>query len=157
MSKCPIQRAIDKLKQFAGMPVPASVFWIGDKPDFRQIDPEKFLHHLKFKLCAICGTKLTHTCYWVGGTKCTNSHYFTDGPMHQECAEMSIKLCPFLNKKKPTFRGDDIKVMPGQDASGRPDKMYLMRGVTSAFELRRLGTESVALWAGEKLVIVRQF
>jgi hypothetical protein len=157
-SKCPIRRAINKLKSFAGMPVPESVLWIGDKPDFRQVDPEKYMHLYKYRLCSVCGTKLKLSCYWVGGQGCVDSHYFADGPMHKECAELSIDLCPFLNKTRPTYRGDDIKPMPVQDASGsRPEKMYLSRGLTDAIEMRQLGKESIALWAGKQLTVVREF
>jgi hypothetical protein len=156
-SKCPIQRAIDRLKRFAGMPVPSIVRWIDDKPDFRQIDHDKYLRYYKYGLCSICGTKLTLACYWIGGPGCVEAHYFVDGPMHKQCAELSMDLCPFLNKTKLTYRGDDIKMMPVQDASSRPDKMYLMRGLTSAIEIHKLGPDSVALWAGKQLTMVREF
>jgi hypothetical protein len=33
-SKCPVQRAIDRLKRFAAMLVPAVIRWIGGEPDF---------------------------------------------------------------------------------------------------------------------------
>src|SRR5271170_1064489 len=117
MSKCPIARAISRLKQFAGMPVPAIVKWVNGKPDFRQIDPDAYLRSYRYKLCAVCGTKLGLSCYWVGGPGCVESHYFADGPMHEQCAELSVRLCPFLNGTKPTFRGDDLKAMPLQDAT----------------------------------------
>jgi hypothetical protein len=57
-----------------------------------------------------------------------NSHYFADGPMHKECAELSIKLCPFLNKTRPSYRGTDVRAMSAQDASSQPEKKYLLRG-----------------------------
>jgi hypothetical protein len=139
------------------MPVPAIVQWIDGKPDFRQIDNEKYIRHYKYKLCAVCCTKLTLACYWVGGDRSKESHYFADGPMHKECAELSINLCPFLNRTKPTYRGDDLKPMPIQIAEARPEKMYLLRGLTSAIEMHRLGSESLALWAGKQLTVIREF
>jgi hypothetical protein len=157
MSKCPITRAISRLKQFAGMPVPAIVKWVDGKPDFRDIDHATYIKHYRYKLCAVCGTKLGLSCYWIGGGACKDEHYFVDGPMHEKCAELSIRWCPFLNKTKPTYRGTDLQAMPVQDASSRPDKMYLMRGVTSAIEWHRLGDESLALWAGKQLTVVREF
>ena len=157
MSKCPVTRAISRLKQFAGMPVPAVVKWIGDKPDFRQVDQQEYLRHFKHKLCSICGTKLGLSCYWIGGENCKDQHYFIDGPMHKECAELSIKLCPFLNGVRQGYRGDDIKGMPMQDSTSRPEKMYLMRGVTSAIEMHALGNDSVAQYAGKQLTLVKEF
>lgn len=156
-SKCPITRAISRLKQFAGMPVPAIVKWISGKPDFRQVDMEKYVHHYRYKLCAICGTKLGLSCYWVGGPGCKESHYFIDGPTHRECAELSIRLCPYLNGARGHYRGDDLESMPIQNASNRPDKMYLLRGVTSAVELHQLGAESFGLYAGKQLTVVKEF
>ena len=156
-SRCPVQRAIARLKQFAGMPVPANARWIDGKPDFRQIDQEQYVRHFRHKLCAVCGTKLTLACYWVGGGRSMESHYFADGPMHEQCAELSINLCPFLSNRKPTFRGGDVTPMPVQDAEARPARMYLMRGITSAMEMHRLGAESLGLWAGKQLTVVREF
>lgn len=156
-SRCPIQRAISRLKQFAGMPVPATVLWVGDKPDFRRVNNEAWVHHYKHKLCAVCGTKLTLSCYWIGGGACVNSHYFVDGAMHKECAELSISICPFLNNTRTSYRGDDIQGMPIQDMTSRPKAMYLMRGITSAIEMHRLGDNSVGLWAGKQLTVVKEF
>jgi hypothetical protein len=156
-SKCPIQRAIARLKKFAGMPVPAGVKWINGKPDFRQVDEKQYVHHFRYKLCSVCGTKLSLSCYWIGGDRSRESHYFADGAMHRECAELSIGLCPFLNRTRPTYRGDDLKPMKAQVAEDRPEKMYLMRGMTSAIEWHRLGAESLALWAGKQLTVVKEF
>jgi hypothetical protein len=157
MSKCPITRAIARLKTFAGMPVPVVVKWIDGKPDFRQIDGETYVQHYRYKLCSVCGTKLKLSCYWVGGKASADSHYFADGPMHEKCAELSINLCPFLNGTKPTYRGDDVKAMPLQAADERPAKMYLLRGVTGAIEWHQLGSESAALYAGKQLTVVKEF
>lgn len=157
MSKCPIQRAINRLKQFAGMPVPAIIEWISGKPDFRRIDQRKYIDHYQYRLCAVCGTKLTFNCYWIGGERSKDSHYFVDGPMHRQCAELSVTLCPYLNRTRPTFRGDDLKPMPAQICEDRPAKMYLLRGFTSAVEMRQLGPDSVGLWAGDQLTTVKEF
>jgi hypothetical protein len=116
-----------------------------------------YLRHYQHKLCAVCGSKLALSCYWIGGGLCKESHYFSDGPMHKECAELSISLCPFLNNVRPTYRGDDIQAMSVQEADARPKQMYLMRGLTSAIEMRRLASESVALWAGKELTVVAEF
>jgi hypothetical protein len=157
MTKSPIQRAIARLKQFAGMPVPATVRWIDGKPDFRQIDVAQYARHYEHKLCAVCGTKLGLSCYWMGGNRCRESHCFIDGPMHEECATLSIKLCPFLNKTRSGYRGDDVQAMPVQEADGRPEKMYLFRGATDAYSVQKLGEKSLALWAGKQLTVVREF
>jgi hypothetical protein len=139
------------------MPVPAIVKWVSGKPDFRQIDEAQYIQHYRYGLCAICGTKLGLSCYWIGGGNTGASHYFTDGPMHKECAELSIRLCPFLNSTKQTYRGDDLKGIPEQNAVSRPDRMFLWRGITSEIAMRRLGPESIALYAGKQLTAVKEF
>lgn len=155
MSKCPITKALNQLKRFAGLPVPEIVEWVNGKPDFRLVDPKKWLFHYQHKLCAICGKKLSLSCYWVGGALSKNNHYFTDGPMHELCAKESIKLCPFLNGTRLDYRGDlphdEIQVV-----DGRPEKMYLLRGYTSAITIKVIGT-SPLLWAGKELAVVREF
>ena len=140
------------------MPVPATVKWIGGKPDFRQVDEQTYVKHFRYKLCSVCGTKLGLSCYWIGGEGCRAEHYFVDGAMHKECAELSVSICPFLNRTRPSYRGDDLKGMPIQDASSaRPKRMYLMRGVTSAMEMHKLGEDSLAIWAGKQLTTVKEF
>jgi hypothetical protein len=157
VSKCPIQRAINKLKRFAGMPVPETVLWVDEKPDFRQVDPAKYIHAYRYRLCAVCGTKLGLSCYWVAGEASARSHYFADGPMHRECAELSISLCPFLNGTRTHYRGDDVKGIPEQRSDVRPERMFLLRGVTAAIDMQTLGPESIALYAGKQLTGVKEF
>jgi hypothetical protein len=153
--KCPVMKAFNQLKRFAGFPVPDIVEWVDGKPDFRKIDHQKFVHHYQHRLCAVCGHKLTASCYWVGGPLSANGHYFTDGPMHRECVEESIKVCPFLNKNKTTYRGE-LPHNSLQIVDGRPERMYLMRGRTSDYRLIVLATGH-SLWAGKELVVVKEF
>lgn len=71
------------------------------------------------------------SCYWIGGDGCREGHYFVDGPMHQQCTELSMDRCPFQHRTRPSYRGDDLKPMPVQeDTTSRPAKIYLMRGGT---------------------------
>jgi hypothetical protein len=156
MSDCPFHKMLRKLTVFAGLPVPITAKWVDGKPDFRQTDEEQLLKSVRFKLCAVCGAKLGLTCYWVGGQLCEKNHYFTDPGMHRECAEESIKLCPFLNGRRTEYRGS----LPSQgihDTSKRPDRMFLMRGLTSAMEWRRLGVNSTAIYAGDNLTTIGEF
>ena len=100
MSGCPYHRMLAKLRVFAGLPVPVTAKWIDGKPDFRQTDPEQMMRCVKFHLCGVCGGKLGLTCYWLGGPLCQRNRFFADAAMHRECAEESMRLCPFLNAKR---------------------------------------------------------
>ena len=145
-----------KLKVFAGLPVPATAKWENGKPDFRTTDHFELLRCVKFKLCAVCGNKLGLTCYWVGGPLCQQNHYFTDPGMHEECARESMRLCPFLNGKRQEYRGD-LPAMSAMDASQRPERMFLMRGLTEVLEWRSLGGDNYAIYAGDKLTTIEEF
>jgi len=157
MSQCPWHRMLRKLKVFAGLPVPVTALWKDGKPDFRTTDHEQLMRSVKYKLCAVCGAKLGLTCYWIGGPLCVQNHYFTDPGMHLECAKESIRLCPFLNGKRTTYRGDDLSSQSAHDTSKRPDRMFLMRGLTSVMEWRSLGGDSIGIYAGDNLTTLEEF
>jgi hypothetical protein len=72
MSKCPVHKILDKLKRFAGLPVPFMVKWHEGKPDFRVMDGDACLRCVHEKLCGICGEKLGDTAWWIGGHRRTN-------------------------------------------------------------------------------------
>lgn len=155
---CPFHRMLRHLKVFAGFPVPDSVQWINGKPDFRQIDTAKIIRAVRYRLCAVCGKKLGLTCYWVGGPLCQTNHYFNDPAMHQECAEESIRLCPFLIGKRDHYRGDlpDSGLLHKED--GRPERMFLMRSVTKEMEFRLMSAAmGSAIYAGDHLTTIREF
>lgn len=92
---------LSHLPVFAGMPVPFTVFWHDGKPDFRVTDINKRLECYGDSLCAICGRTMLGAQFWfIGGPASMDSGMFTDGPMHKNCAEYSIKVCPFLAGKR---------------------------------------------------------
>lgn len=155
MTKCPVTRALDKLKRFAGLPVPHAVKWIDDKPDFRQMDLEKYAEAINRRLCGVCGDPLGEKCYWIGGPKSFRSKLFTDLPMHQACAVESIRLCPFLNGTRQDYRGY-VRTMPQMVVEGRPEKMLLMRGRTANIAVAEMETMHACLYAG-RLEVVGQF
>ena len=155
---CPFHRMLRHLKVFAGLPVPEMVEWVDGKPDFRRIDRAKLIKAVNYRLCGICGRRLGLTCYWVGGPLCQRNHYFTDPGMHRECAEESIRLCPFLGGKRVDYRGDlpESGVQPSQE--GRPKRMFLMRSVTADMDFRMLSSEmGAAIYAGDHLTTVSEF
>jgi hypothetical protein len=82
---------------FAGMPVPFTFLWVDGKPDFTVVDREPWLRCVKYKLCGLCGQKLGLSGMWfIGGPGSMQSRLFFDPPMHRECAEYALKVCPFL-------------------------------------------------------------
>lgn len=90
-------------KMYGDIPIPFTLMWKGDKPDFTTIDPAKVAECLKFGLCGICGKpRLGYGLqYWVGGRNgALADGWLNDPPMHKACAEFSLAACPFLSKGK---------------------------------------------------------
>ncbi len=99
-----------------GYPVPFFVAYIDGKPDFRIADDEKRLRCIKEKLCWICGEKLGHYIGFVIGPMCTINRISTEPPMHRDCANYSVRVCPFLlnpNQKRNPKKVDVVIDNPG--------------------------------------------
>lgn len=156
MAGCPFHKMLRHLKVFAGLPVPVTAKWVDGRPDFRQLDEDAHIKSIRFHLCSVCGRKLGLTCYWIGGPRSVESRFFNDSPMHKVCAEESMRLCPFLNGKRQDYRGDlpTMKIHHVED--GRPAEMFLLRGLTSAMEVRAVGNDA-AIYAGDSLTVVKEF
>ena len=88
----------DLPKDQRGYPIPFFVYRPEDgaEPDLRIADVRtQRLCHLK-RLCWVCGRKLGETLAFIGGPKSVQQHVFVDYAMHLECAEFSMRTCPFL-------------------------------------------------------------
>jgi hypothetical protein len=80
-----------------GYPVPAAVLILEDgKPDFKVTDIHQWLALLKSRRCALCGEPLGRHLAFVGGPLSHKNRYFTDLPMHKECAQYALQVCPYL-------------------------------------------------------------
>lgn len=155
MSDCPFHKLLRSLKVFAGLPVPVTAKWVDGKPDFRQTDHAQMIRCVDFKLCGVCGRKLALSAYWIGGSLCQQHHFFADAAMHRECAEESMRLCPFLNGRRQQYRGD-LPHVATQESDGRPKRMFLLRGKSSAICWRSVRGD-VLIYAGDRLFTVREF
>ncbi len=106
-----------------GYPVPAFVQWIikdgnevepaapgkpGAYPDFRIVDPDHMLHCIRESACWVCGDKLGVFRSYVIGPMCSVNHTSAEPPSHRECAEWSVKGCPFLTKPHMKRREDEL-------------------------------------------------
>lgn len=104
-----------------GFPVPWFVFWHDEKgnptftgqgtPDFRVLGPGKFAKAISQHRCWVCGDKLgTHLAFPIG-PMCSVNRVSAEPPCHRECAEFSVRACPFLTN--PRMRRNE---------SGLPDE-----------------------------------
>lgn len=101
----------DRMRQLPiderGYVVPWFVAWVGDKPEFRAMDSEKFVCAIRQKLCWVCGERLgVHLCF-VAGPMCGINRTASEPPAHIECGRWSARNCPFLNNPRMVRREDE--------------------------------------------------
>lgn len=87
-----------------GYPVPWFVAWVTnpdggpDVPEFRAMDARKFRDAVKQRLCWVCGEPLGGWLAFPIGSMCAITRTISEPPSHRECAEWSIRNCPFLSQ-----------------------------------------------------------
>jgi len=97
MKNIPIPPFLAHLPTHNGMPIPATVFIAENGvPDFRVTDIAKWERIVCERCCGVCGKPLGETICFIGGEKSMASGFFFDMAMHEECAEFSAKVCPFI-------------------------------------------------------------
>ncbi len=134
-------------KDERGYPIPYFVKWYNGKPDFRVADGAKQFVCAKRRVCWVCGSKLDHHVAFIGGPiSCTQSYAFSDGPMHRECAEYALIVCPYLAIPASKYRDanlpDCVELPPGA-LEEKPERFGLL--VTTSY---------VAAHHGDGLVFV---
>lgn len=102
-----------------GYPVPYFVSWINGKPEFRAASQERVQHVIHHNLCWVCGEPLGRYKIFAIGSMCAINRTTAEPPTHLECAEYSVKVCPFLSMPKMVR---NHKNLPGE-AGGGPGTM----------------------------------
>lgn len=108
-----------------GYPVPWFVAWVSnpeggpDVPEFRAMDGRKFRDAVKNKLCWVCGEPLGRWLAFPIGPMCAITRTISEPPSHLECAEWSVRNCPFLSNPK-MVRRDDNMPSDAEEAAGCP-------------------------------------
>lgn len=93
-----------------GYPVPWFVAWVDGRPEFRAMDGDKFQAAVKQRLCWVCGEPLGRWLAFPIGAMCVITRTIAEPPSHRECAEWSIRNCPFLSNPRAV-----------RDQANRPD------------------------------------
>ncbi|HTB37884.1 MAG TPA: hypothetical protein VK777_12395 [Reyranella sp.] len=105
-------------KDERGYPAPRFVEWLKDgrrarpteqdaKPDFRYASAEFRASAFKHGYCWVCGEQLgVHKVYAIG-PMCVVNRVTQEPACHRECAEFSVKACPFL--LRPRMRRIPLK------------------------------------------------
>lgn len=86
-----------------GYPIPTMVMRDDQGlPHFQVNDEERRQEVIQKELCSICGKKLFRGRFLVGGPASAlhEDGRYIDPPMHRECAEYSLMVCPYLAAPK---------------------------------------------------------
>lgn len=79
-----------------GFPILFTTAYINGKPDLRVSNPDKREECFQRKLCGVCGERLNYWLYFVTGKLGVKNRTFSDPPMHSECLNYAMEVCPFL-------------------------------------------------------------
>jgi hypothetical protein len=73
------------------------------RPDFRIIDHTRVSVCLTQRRCGACGEPMGKHLHFIGGPPCVENGIFYDPPIHKECAEFAIQMCPHLARSKGRY------------------------------------------------------
>jgi hypothetical protein len=140
-----------------GYPIPYGVL-VNSKgvPDFRVTDQEKWMFAAQHRRCGLCGQPLGGKLAFVGGPLCHRYRFFTDLPMHRDCAEYALKVCPYLALPRMshalTYEGKnldpDVAVKVSSEVSTEKPERFML-GIAKDFKIGKLPDGSLALQATE--------
>lgn len=110
------------------------------KPMFIVNDAAKVAQCGAFGLCGICGKPLGRrpdspsVGYFVGGPGCfyMKAGAFLDPPMHRECAEYALRVCPYI--ANPSYGRDQARLLsnhPERLAGSAPDGVDVLTAPAS--------------------------
>lgn len=108
-------------KDHRGFPIPYNVFRDkNNKPFFTINDDEKYIGLIEERCCAICGSSLDDDMWFVGGIKSAfhEKGCFIDSPVHYECGQYALKVCPHLAASRYTAYLSDDKINKLQEKVG---------------------------------------
>lgn len=101
-----------------GMPIPYIIL-VDDQgvEHFVVNDSAKVFDCLQRSLCAICGQLLPTDDTWLVGGPQSAFHpqgYYIDTPIHKECGEYALQVCPYLAAKNYDTMVHDVERIAGK-------------------------------------------
>jgi hypothetical protein len=121
-----------------GYIVPWFVGWLPNgEPEFRAMDPQKWVRAVKERLCWVCGQKLGAHLVFVLGPMCAITRTTSEPACHRDCARWSAQNCPFITRPHMHRRENDLPetIQPpaGYHIARNPGVMALW--ITSSFKI----------------------
>jgi len=120
---------VNRPRDARGFPITFVTLMDSDgRPDFTVIDGQKIVRCIQDHLCGLCGTTLFQPIAFIGGPLAAEQNLFLDPPMHPDCAEYAMKVCPHI--ATPTARYSKPNLSDGRvlfDAvdPNRPERFVL--------------------------------
>jgi hypothetical protein len=93
--------------------VPWFVAWKDGEPDFRLIEPAKFIEAIRSRKCWICGQPLQEVVTFVAVPMAGFMRVTPEPPAHAECASFSARACPHLALPQAQRREIEGATFPG--------------------------------------------
>lgn len=134
-------RPVDPVRK---LPIPYVAEREDGTPDFAALQGPRLVKCAEKKLCGVCGQSLGYWIVFLGGPRCVESRAYVDPPMHEECAEVSLRLCPHIahreTKRSRKLESREDVVTPAGFVDAKPTEwvMYYTRSYDSVlreFEL----------------------
>ena len=144
-----------------GFPIPWFVLWVDGAPDFRVIRPGGVTEAIRRRVCWVCGEPLGRHLAFVIGPMCSVNRVSSEPPLHRECAEFSVRACPFLVRPRMRRNTVDLPVLkdidfdidpnaidhnPGAAAIWMTRSFQPFRGKGASNTLLRIGPADEILW-----------
>ena len=101
-----------------GYVVPWFVDYIDGKPEFRAMNREKWIKAVQFRLCWVCGERMGRYLAFVAGPMCGINRTTSEPPCHLECAQWSVRNCPFLANPEAMRRVDENVPLFSENTAG---------------------------------------
>lgn len=109
-----------------GYPVPFFVPWKDGIPQFLYMDQKKQELSMERNLCHICGKKLNKDyAYVITGPVGLMNRVVSDPPMHRECAEFSLAVCPHMLYHRAERKTDEAPA--SIHVKEKPTHLFLIR------------------------------
>lgn len=125
-----------------GYPVPWFVEWIinteGERvPEFRAMSQEKWHKAVRQSRCWVCGERLGKNLAFVIGPMCGITRTTGEPPCHLECAEWSVRNCPFLARPHAERRELEGPLLPSAGIMIERNPGVSLVWVTNSYTLFR--------------------
>ena len=111
--------------------------------DFRVVRGERYVEaHVK-QLCWVCGQPLGRFRTFCIGPMCAVNRITSEPPVHRECAEWSVVVCPFLSNPRMRRNTNDLPDGAGEGTPGimiqrNPGATMLWHTERGAYNVKRV-------------------